>query len=302
MGLGPPMLVLYKFMQDQGIFDDIKFVAEIGSQEYDTKLPEFDPFLEKFFAGFGADTPATIDPENGRYKGPCNEFYKRLGAEYVAFDIDGRFGSIPFDLNYDRVGPELKHKATLTTNLGTTEHIIDQVSCFRTIHDLTAPGGYMVHALPMHMAINHGLFSYSPCFFEALAAANDYEVLGLWMNAKPNWTYLFPALPPWPAKATLLLTVMRRTTAEDFVLPLQLSNPMMVEEALADRYKTTERRRDRKNWNVDVTYDGVVSVDLEAMTSTLVEDYEELLFQLGLKKAPKPPKEPAADAPALEKA
>ena len=93
MGLGPPMLVLYKYMRDQGMFDEVKFVAEIGSQEYDTKLAEFDPFLERFFAEAGADTPTTIDPENGRYKGPCNEFYKRLGAvpldEWTRYRLTG---------------------------------------------------------------------------------------------------------------------------------------------------------------------------------------------------------------------
>ncbi len=299
MGLGPPMMALFKFMHDQGLFSTIRSVAEIGSQEYDTKLPEYDGFLDRFFKGVGSDTPQTVDPENGRFKGPASEYFKRLGCDYVSFDIDGRFGAIPFDLNYDKVGPDRRHSATLTTNLGTTEHVVDQVACFRTIHELTAPGGYMVHALPLNNYVNHGLYSYSPAFFEALAAANDYELMGMWMTVKPHWNLLPPALKPWPPKASLLICLLRRTTDAEFVLPLQLSNPMMVQADLGARYKVTERRAEKNNWNVPVRYDGLIKVDVEAMTSTLVEDYAEILSQIMPKKpvkAAKPDK-----ALALEK-
>lgn len=286
MGLGPPALSLFKFMHDEGLFDSISTVAEIGSQEYDTKRPEYDDFLTRFFESVGADTPLGRDPQTGRLKGPAREFFERLGCSYIAMDIDGRFGSMPFDLNFDTIDSKLWHWAGLTTNLGTTEHVFNQVGCFNTIHDLTRPGGYMVHTLPLHNYVNHGLYSYSPCFFEALAAANDYELLGMWMASKSHPNQLPPALPPFPPTRTLLIVLLRRTSPEDFMVPLQLSNPMTVHDGLGSRYKTTERRH--VGTGRHIRYDGMLNVDLNTMSSAIVSDYEALLPRASRKQRAKP--------------
>ena len=272
MGLGPPLFTLLKFMHDQNLFRDITSVAEIGSQEYDTKVAHYDGFLERFLGSVGASVPASRDPETGRYKAPAHELFRRLGCEYVSFDIDGRFGSIPFDLNFDTLKEEYRGWAGLTTNLGTTEHVFNQVGCFKVIHDLTRQGGLMLHALPLHNNINHGLFSYSPCLFEALAEANGYELLGSWMTCKPDHHRLPPSRAPYPSARTLLLVLLQRLSDAEFVLPLQLSNPMQVHEQLEDRYKVTERRA--AGAASRVRYDGVIDIDLDTFTSMLVTDYQ----------------------------
>jgi hypothetical protein len=45
------------------------------------------------------------------------------------------------------------------------------------MHDLTAPGGVMMHSLPSHGRFDHGLVNYNPKFFWALAKANEYRWL-----------------------------------------------------------------------------------------------------------------------------
>jgi hypothetical protein len=281
MGLGPPVLSLFKFLYDQDLFSTVNAVAELGSQEYDTKIPEYDAFLTRFLQGAGADTPQERDSETGRLRGPARDFFTRLGCSYLALDIDGRFGSLPFDLNFDRLPDELRSSADLTTNFGTTEHVFNQLGCFTTIHDLTRLGGYMLHALPLHNYINHGLFSYSPSFFEALAVANEYELLGMWMAPKTSPNRLPPAHPPFPSTRTLLISLLKRTSEEDFKMPLQLSNPMFVHDSLGGRYKATERRL---VGTTTVRYAGTIVVDLDTMSSLLEPDHGDAALTAGVKR------------------
>ena len=62
------------------------------------------------------------------------------------------------------------------TNFGTTEHVANQVNTFGVIHDLTAPDGLMLHAIPMQGMLNHGLFNYTPKFFWMLGRSNGYRI------------------------------------------------------------------------------------------------------------------------------
>ncbi len=108
---------------------------------------------------------------------PARELWTWLGFSYAAIDIDGSPGSIPLDLNFASAPTELVGKHHLVTNFGTTEHIANQLNAFKIVHDLTAPGGVMMHTLPAQGAFNHGLINYNPKFFWALARANDYRWL-----------------------------------------------------------------------------------------------------------------------------
>jgi hypothetical protein len=99
-----------------------------------------------------------------------------LGFDYASIDIDGSPGSIPLDLNYDDVPPEAKGGYDLVTNFGTTEHVANQLNAFKIIHDLTAPGGIMIHHVPTQGMFNHGLVNYNFKFFWMLARSNGYNV------------------------------------------------------------------------------------------------------------------------------
>ena len=106
-------------------------------------------------------------------------FYEWLGFRYASIDIDGSPGSIPIDLNYDAVPRRHRGKYQLVTNLGTTEHVANQLNAFRAIHELTAPNGIMFHRLPSQGMFNHGLVNYNPKFFWMLARSNGYKFIDM---------------------------------------------------------------------------------------------------------------------------
>ena len=59
--------------------------------------------------------------------------------------------------------------------------IFNQFNVFKTIHDLTKPGGFIFHQLPGQGYYDHGFYNYQPTFFFDLAEANDYSMIGFWM-------------------------------------------------------------------------------------------------------------------------
>lgn len=166
-----------------------RFVVEIGAQQLSNSLLRSPDLMRQAEAIFSADrpyslpapTPATISAEHGelldRDAPPARDFWIALGFDYTAIDVDGSPGSIALDLNYDQVPVALQGKFGLVTNLGTTEHICNQMNAFKAIHDLAAPGGIMIHHLPAGGMLNHGLVNYTPKFFWYLARSNDYKWL-----------------------------------------------------------------------------------------------------------------------------
>jgi len=140
---------------------------------------------------------------------PAEGFYRALGCgRYVSIDANGR-GTFTADLNADL---PLRFWADnppfdLVTNAGTTEHIFDQARCWRTIHDLTAPGGHIFVEQPCEGYPDHGLYNLHPTFFRDLAVANRYEFLRFEM--------------PETTRGRLVRAIMRRADAGRFVVPTQ---------------------------------------------------------------------------------
>ena len=165
------------------------FVVEIGAQQMSNNFLRSEDLVRKAEALFGATRPFAM-PAPGRSISSAEhnellssdapfarDFWVALGFEYTAIDVDGSPGSIPLDLNYDQVPGTLQNRYGLVTNLGTTEHICNQLNAFKAIHDLAAPGGVMIHHLPAGGMLNHGLVNYNPKFFWHLARSNEYRWL-----------------------------------------------------------------------------------------------------------------------------
>ena len=246
MGLGPPVLALYHQLKTLGVFDGIKTVMELGSQGVwcpDRRL------LTNLFNAFDAAIP----PENelaiyinssGTGHASSRHLHERLGFEYDCLDIDRKFGSLVLDLNFDAVPENCRGRYDLTTNHGTTEHVFNQYNAFKVMHDLTAPGGLMLHALPFTVHLEHGFFNYQPNLFDALARYNSYKTLGVWIG--PDWT--MSSFIPWQpllldfltlnSKTTHLLVVLQQKLSNtDFCVPIQgVYEDMVPDEAVA-RYQ-----------------------------------------------------------------
>ena len=101
-------------------------------------------------------------------------FYESRGLAYLALDVNERMGAKIWDLN--TLGARDQYGTfDLVTNNGTSEHIFNQYTVFRNIHELSS--NLMVHMLPFTPWINHGFYNYNPLFFADLALTNDYEIL-----------------------------------------------------------------------------------------------------------------------------
>ena len=109
----------------------------------------------------------------------ANSFYKKLGFKtYDCIDLDNAYNALPYNLNLSfKESYSFTNQFDLVTNLGTTEHIINQGICFENIHNLCKKDGIMLHGLPIYGGLNHGFFRYSMKFFIRLAVFNGYEFL-----------------------------------------------------------------------------------------------------------------------------
>ena len=116
---------------------------------------------------------------NGAWVG---ELFERCGFSYQSIDIAKGYKTTVFDLNAEEAPDAWKSAFDLVLNFGTMEHVLNQENAFRVIHDLTRPGGCMMHQLPVGGHTDHGYVVYTMRFFMDLARSNDYEVVYVSVN------------------------------------------------------------------------------------------------------------------------
>jgi hypothetical protein len=96
--------------------------------------------------------------------------------EIVAIDFHGTPAAQPIDLNHP---VNLGRRFDIVIDGGTAEHVFNVHQFFKTCHDMTLPGGLMLHNNPFRGWLEHGFYNFNPTFYWDLAAANRYEVLML---------------------------------------------------------------------------------------------------------------------------
>ena len=103
--------------------------------------------------------------------------------ELVAIDFHGTPGARPLDLNHP---VELGQRFDIVLDGGTAEHVFNVHQFFKTCHEVTEPGGLMLHNNPFRGWLEHGFYNFNPTFYWDLAGANRYEVLMLvYTEAQP---------------------------------------------------------------------------------------------------------------------
>jgi SAM-dependent methyltransferase len=126
--------------------------------------------------GDGSPARRVADRYDGVSHWPVSELFRDSQYRYRCLDLyDGEF-TIVADLNKFEVPAEQRCTFDLVTNVGTTEHVTDQVNAFRVIHDFAKVGANFLHNVPFTGYFNHGLYNYHPIFFVFLASANEYEI------------------------------------------------------------------------------------------------------------------------------
>ena len=101
----------------------------------------------------------------------------------TAIDFHGTEKALQLDLN----GPvDLGRKFDIVMNIGTLEHVFNVAQGFKTVHDHTRPGGFMLHGMPFTGWIEHGFYNFNPTIIWDLAASNGYRVeMFIYSEIKP---------------------------------------------------------------------------------------------------------------------
>jgi hypothetical protein len=209
-------------------------VAEIGAQQLSNDVLRDPDILAAYARAFGV-TLRTFGMAPPRNSGPGVEhlpatapfakaFWDWLGCPYVAIDYDRSPHIIPLDLNFDDVPAEHRSKYLLVTNFGTTEHVINQFQALKIVHDLTAPGGVMIHTVPTQGYRGHGFVRYNPEFFLMLARSCRYECKAL-NNVGDD-----PDI--------CLQVVLRKTEDIAFVPPMEIHAGLVDDPKIRSRYWT----------------------------------------------------------------
>jgi hypothetical protein len=94
--------------------------------------------------------------------------------KYTAIDLGGTPDARKLDLNYP---VDLGEQFDILINAGTAEHVFNIGQLFKSAHELTRPGGLMIHVMPFRGWLEHGFYSFNSTFYWDLAAANDYTML-----------------------------------------------------------------------------------------------------------------------------
>jgi hypothetical protein len=96
--------------------------------------------------------------------------------ELAAIDYHGTPAAKRIDLNEP---VDLGQRFDVVVDGGTAEHVFNVFQFFKSCHDLTRPGGLMLHNNPFRGWLEHGFYNFNPTFYWDLAGANRYEVLML---------------------------------------------------------------------------------------------------------------------------
>jgi len=94
--------------------------------------------------------------------------------------IEGPEAEYRLDLNQPL---PIDRQFDIVLNLGTAEHIFNIGQCYKSMHELTKPGGLIVTCGPFTGSIDHGFYTIQPTFYYDLAAANGYQLLTLLLVA-----------------------------------------------------------------------------------------------------------------------
>lgn len=219
-------------------------IVELGDQMLNADTPP-DPiikFIKRFKPGFdGAEIAAGL-PVNSFGVTYTYEMWRRCGLDYLSYDVTEAPFSRVFDLNFHAVPKEDRGTAMIVTNIGTTEHVANQLNAFKIIHDLLKTGGVAIHSVPFTGMLNHSFFNYHPKFFFSLIVNNRYRLRHVIFNpplklgtADPNvydGDYLqqaaeLPGSHRWaetPLFSGVVNLVIERMFPDDFIPPVDFAS------------------------------------------------------------------------------
>lgn len=126
------------------------------------------------------DQSMIVLDKNSRPQTICAKIiYSARGTKHTSIDITGNDGSLVINLD-KQVPNSFARSFDVLTNYGTAEHVNNQFQVFENIHNMTRPGGLIIHSLPpAGQWPGHCRYYYSKEFATKLAKLCGYEIISL---------------------------------------------------------------------------------------------------------------------------
>jgi hypothetical protein len=179
MGMGISDLEYLISLKERGLLAKLSCICDIGATQL--YLEKDTAYLKSFINKFAKDKCLHELPNSELTRianlGHAKKMWEHMGYGYICVDTSNEVDALNLDLNFDEVPIDRRASAQLVMNMGTTEHVANQIQAFKIIHDLTAVDGLMYHNVPFQGYQTHGLVNYTPKFFWMLCRSNEYEFL-----------------------------------------------------------------------------------------------------------------------------
>lgn len=139
--------------------------------------PKLD-FRDKYMLELGNQLLNKKVTMEGNERVSAKTYFERIGFYHYSIDWNGRNGAHSLDLSKPITDKFWQKKFDVLTNLGTSEHVLNQYECFKNIHNFVKVNGVFIHVLPYRNLLpKHSPFSYDRQFFRDIAGRNGYEIL-----------------------------------------------------------------------------------------------------------------------------
>ena len=171
-------------------------VMQLGRQKIYFTYAEVERWSGESGVPISGDVLSTIEDKESIVTD--TDFFTMLGFDEVhSCDMSAYEGSTHIvDLN-EPLPEELIGKYDTVFDGGTIEHVFDQRTVFKNIHDLLKTPGRIIHFSPGTHWVDHGFYMYSPLFFYEFYTANVFDILvsQIWTvkkhasNSAGSWTF-----------------------------------------------------------------------------------------------------------------
>ena len=177
MGMGIASAQNLLELNELGLLKNFKSVIDIGSQEIHIQKKDLKELIES--AGLDAEVVENIpNVKNWPFspRASTRHLYKILGMkDYQSIDMSGEDGAIVHDLNKPFEDSSMFNKFDIATDFGCCEHVFNISECYKTLHKLVKPGGYLI--VDQALIKGNGYFKFDETFFEGIASANNYKII-----------------------------------------------------------------------------------------------------------------------------
>lgn len=172
--------------------------------------------------------------------GKLEDLFKSFGYECAKLTPNGDEA-----VDFDNYKVSLKQKGTydFVLNCGVSQNFLNQLNLFELIHDFNAVNGYMIHIVPFMGFSTEAYFCYETAFFEELAYANEYEVIGCWLNFRGGLIPITETLYEWiripedhHKELIWICVVLKKMKDREFMIPFQGFYKSIRDKAIAERY------------------------------------------------------------------